>query len=53
MPDPFDNRNPRLMEYDPEKPSLWQLLSEGHTWARIQASVILFLLVFGLLSLLQ
>ena len=50
MSDPFDNRSPHLMSYDPEKPSLWQLLRDGNLSARLQAAAVGFVVVFGLLS---
>jgi len=51
MSDPFDNRKRHLMSYDPEKPSLWQLLREGNAFARVQALLVLFMMVLGLLTL--
>ncbi len=51
MRDPFDHRKPHLMSYDPEKPSLWQHLREGNLFARVQACVVLFVALVGLLSL--
>jgi len=45
------NRKPPLMSYDPEKPSLWELLRQGNAFARVQALVVLFMVVLGLLTL--
>jgi hypothetical protein len=53
MRDPHDHRKHHLMSYDPDKPSLWQLLREGNAFARVQALVVLFLVVLAALTALH
>jgi hypothetical protein len=48
-----DTAKPHLMAIDPEKPSLVQLLRDGNAFARVQALVVLFLVVLATLTALH